>query len=672
MNAETSQGSGTLKPPKTVRQLSLRARLILVNMLITFVAIAGLGYYVYYRAQQSNAYLTQQLDTSVLQGAENTLKTLNSEQVVTLNNFFATMSKNVNDLGQSASALLPQENVFGSGVYWDAKRSLSRLPNGSWDNSNSEAAALFIPAAVDLTDPLIAEVNTLRQMDFVVPVIQKSNPDIIAIYFGGNSGETLYYPNVDLSNLVPPDFDVTKRPWFVKAAPSTNPGHTAVWVDPYLDAASNGLVITSSVPVFDGKQQFRGVLAMDIQLNKITEIVANIHVGKTGYAFLIDKSKRIIAMPPLAYKDLGLTPELAPLGQVLDVTKIVSASPTDLWGLLDKMSSGGSNLESITIGGVKRFAIYSQLPEMGYSLGIIVPQAELLTGATAARAQIAQSTQSTIYFGLALVLGILILALLASIFTGNRLLLPLRQLTLAAEQIAKGNMQARAVVQGQDEIGSLASTFNMMVTQLRTFITTLEQRVADRTKALATSSEVSRRLSTILNRKELVVEVVNQVRNSFGYYHTQIYFYDEARENLVMAGGTGEAGETLLMRSHKVPRGLGLVGRAADTNQAVLVSDTSQNTEWLPNPLLPDTRSEVAIPISIGEDVLGVLDVQQNITNGLQKEDVDSLQSIANQVAVALQNIRSTENVVKRATELQTVASISTSAANTPDIQKML
>jgi hypothetical protein len=69
MNAETSQGSGILKPPKTVRQLSLRARLILVNMLITFVAIAGLGYYIYYRAQQSNAYLTHQLDTSVLQGA---------------------------------------------------------------------------------------------------------------------------------------------------------------------------------------------------------------------------------------------------------------------------------------------------------------------------------------------------------------------------------------------------------------------------------------------------------------------------------------------------------------------------------------------------------------------------------------------------------------------------
>ena len=139
-----------------------------------------------------------------------------------------------------------------------------------------------------------------------------------------------------------------------------------------------------------------------------------------------------------------------------------------------------------------------------------------------------------------------------------------------------------------------------------------------------------------------------------------------------MAGGTGQAGEMMLAQFHKVAKGRGLVGRAAETNQAVLVSNTTQNPEWLANPLLPDTKSEVAIPISIGDDVLGVLDVQQNIVDGLQQEDVDSLRSIANQVAVALQNIQSTEVVAKRAAELQNVAVISTIAATISDVQKML
>lgn len=174
-------------------------------------------------------------------------------------------------------------------------------------------------------------------------------------------------------------------------------------------------------------------------------------------------------------------------------------------------------------------------------------------------------------------------------------------------------------------------------------VSTLEERVVERTRALSASMEISRRLSTILDPNQLILEVVEQVKAAYDYYHAHIYLLDESGQKLRMVGGTGTAGQTLLEHGHTIPLGMGVVGRSASLRQGILVPDTSKEENWLANPLLPHTRAEIAVPILLHDQVIGVLDVQDDVIGDVFPEDVELLQSIANQVAVAWQNARQYE-----------------------------
>jgi putative methionine-R-sulfoxide reductase with GAF domain len=290
-------------------------------------------------------------------------------------------------------------------------------------------------------------------------------------------------------------------------------------------------------------------------------------------------------------------------------------------------------------------------------------------GFTNSRAQLQEVSQQArvalfAVSGLSLAIGVL-----SSYALARRIIVPLSELSQAVQLMGEGELSQRIQVFGSEEIVTLSASFNKMAEQLRGTLLGLEQRVADRTRALETSTEVGRRLSTILDQTQLVKEVVEQVRDAFDYYHAQIYLFDEAKENLVLVGGTGEAGQAMLEDGHQIPTGQGLVGRAVDTNQVILVTDVSQEQGWMSNPLLPETRAEVAVPISLGDEVLGVLDVQDNEVGGLSQADADLLQSISNQVAVTLQNVFTIQEVRRSARRETQLGDISARIQGTTNVE---
>lgn len=249
---------------------------------------------------------------------------------------------------------------------------------------------------------------------------------------------------------------------------------------------------------------------------------------------------------------------------------------------------------------------------------------------------------------------------------------PLDKIMQGVQLIRGGDLEQEISVGSQDELGELAIAFNEMTAQLRQILLGLEQRVDARTRALEAGAEVSRSISTILDQQQLVAEVVEEVRAAFDYYHVHIYLVDETENKLRMVGGTGKAGATMLRQGHALPLGEGLVGQAADIGETVLVPDVSQNPAWIGNPLLPDTKAEIAVPIILGQEVLGVLDVQEDAVEGLSSEDARLLNLIANQIAVALRNARLYEQVQQQARQTEVINQVGQKIQAAHDLERVL
>jgi putative methionine-R-sulfoxide reductase with GAF domain len=406
-----------------------------------------------------------------------------------------------------------------------------------------------------------------------------------------------------------------------------NDGEGATYIsEPFFDENAGSYVIRMAIPISaHGEENLVGVVAANINLREFADILAK------NQADLLFANSQI-----MGHESLGLIQNLA----TEDLAALATLTEE---GFEEINYEGEANL----IRTADVTSADAAIQNLNWTVIVHKEVAEVRTPIESA---------TRILFLTAI--GILLVVVLIAFIIGNQFLHPIESLTTAAKKLAEGDFTAKANVTVTDELGTLANSFNIMSAQVNDLITTLEQRVTDRTKALSTSTEVSRRLSTILDEKQLVSEVVTQVQNAFDYYHVHIYLMDDKQEKLIMAGGTGEAGQVMLRRGHFIQIGKGLVGRAGETNSPILVSDTVNNPDWLPNPLLPDTRSEIAVPISLANQVLGVLDVQQNIVDGLKREDVDLLQSIANQAAVALQNSRTLVNAQERVSREQLIASI--------------
>lgn len=225
---------------------------------------------------------------------------------------------------------------------------------------------------------------------------------------------------------------------------------------------------------------------------------------------------------------------------------------------------------------------------------------------------------------------------------------------------------ARIPVQipGQQEAGLLVIQSD--VTSLKS----AEETARQRSDQITIAAEIARDATATLDAALLLRNAVNLVRERFHFYHASIFLVDPAGEYAVLRESTGAAGQQMQQAGHRLAVGSqSIVGQVTGTGQAVIVNDVSRSATHLPNPLLPDTRSEMALPLMAGKRVLGALDVQSTEVEAFHDDDVSVLQIIADQVAVAVVNANlfaQTQELLNKHRVLRQIT-VTASLANTID-----
>ncbi len=262
-----------------------------------------------------------------------------------------------------------------------------------------------------------------------------------------------------------------------------------------------------------------------------------------------------------------------------------------------------------------------------------------------------------------------------ALFTANQITRPVNQLRRKAEAFAAGeNIDIRVDAGGERELTALSEAFDQMATQLRESIGALESRVERRTRDLQTILDVNRQVTTVLNVERVLQDVVDLTKERFGLYHAHIYAMSEDREALVLTSGAGHTGRQMVAEERVISLDNlnSVVVQAARTREPIVINDVRDSELFLPHPLLPDTRSELAIALVARGRLLGVLDVQSDQPNYFNEDIIEVLDILSAQVSAALYNAQLFESAERTSRHEQALGTVERQMQSAQDIDEAI
>ncbi len=411
--------------------------------------------------------------------------------------------------------------------------------------------------------------------------------------------------------------DYSDRLWFQRALRGESPVTQVL-----IGRTSKRPALVVSTPIRDEADNIVGVLMFASTLDDLSATVLQAHLGETGFAYLVDEEGMLLAHPAMID---------SPMVELEDYSRQPPVQELRAQGEASSVFSTYADKQGL------RWRAYATALPNGWAIVVQQQEQEILAPSHTFTA-----------------LSVTILALLSTLMATllwvsiRQIVAPLESLTETAEAVSSGDLERSIEIPGEDEIATLSRSFGYMTRRLRASIQELEQRVAERTAGLERRTaqlqaviEIGQAVSTTQDINTLLDLVATGVSEKFGFYHTGIFLLDESGQYAVLRAANSPGGKRMLAHNHRLLVGRqGIVGYAAFTRRPRIALNVGEDAVHFNNPNLPDTQSEAALPLISGGELLGVLDVQSTHANAFAEDDIEALQALADQVAVAIQNAR--------------------------------
>jgi GAF domain-containing protein len=226
------------------------------------------------------------------------------------------------------------------------------------------------------------------------------------------------------------------------------------------------------------------------------------------------------------------------------------------------------------------------------------------------------------------------------------------------EAIVRASKSESSLRDSNKELQELNQTLEERVSSRTAELELANQQNEKRAREFEAIAQVARATTSNESLETLLPRLTVLISEQFGFYHTGIFLLDESREHAVLRAANSPGGKRMLERKHRLEVGqTGIVGFVSATGNPRIALDVGSDAVFFNNPDLPDTRSEIALPLLGANEIIGVLDVQSTISNAFQEEDIEILSTLADQVAAAIQNARSFETMQELLREAQRVSS---------------